>query len=235
MGPGAGVARRQGPADHRVRTEFSGRGAWPERPAACRGRIRRGRERGAGAGNRRLSPAPDQGQAGCGGSQWAPWKQMLSAIAAGQAEELPLVIKADVHGSLEAIRASLENISNDAVAVRILHGAVGGINESDVTLAAASKAIVIGFNVRASPQARDLIRRDKRRGPVLLDHLQRDRRRQVGAVRAAVARSQGGLPWQRRDPRGVQHLQGRQGCGMHGDRRHDPARRPGAPVARQTS
>ena len=87
-------------------------------------------------------------------------EQMLSAIAAGQAEELPLVIKADVHGSLEAIRASLENISNDAVAVRILHGAVGGINESDVTLAAASKAIVIGFNVRASPQARDLIRRD---------------------------------------------------------------------------
>ena len=87
-------------------------------------------------------------------------EQMLTAIAAGQAEELPLVIKTDVHGSLEAIRGSLENISNEAVAVRVLHGAVGGINESDVTLAAASGAMVIGFNVRPNPQARELARRD---------------------------------------------------------------------------
>ena len=86
-------------------------------------------------------------------------EQMLSAIAAGQAEELPVVIKTDVHGSLEAIRSSLDRISNDAVAVRVLHGAVGGINESDVGLAAASGALVIGFNVRANPQARDLARR----------------------------------------------------------------------------
>ena len=85
-------------------------------------------------------------------------EQMLSKIAAGQAEELPVVIKTDVHGSLEAIRASLEKVSNDSVAVRILHGAVGGINESDVSLAAASGAMVIGFNVRANPQARDLAR-----------------------------------------------------------------------------
>jgi translation initiation factor IF-2 len=85
-------------------------------------------------------------------------EQMLSKIAAGQAEELPVVIKTDVHGSLEAIRASLEKVSNDSVAVRILHGAVGGINESDVSLSAASGAMVIGFNVRANPQARDLAR-----------------------------------------------------------------------------
>jgi translation initiation factor IF-2 len=85
-------------------------------------------------------------------------EQMLSKIAAGQAEELPIVLKTDVHGSLEAIRASLEKVSNDSVAVRILHGAVGGINESDVSLAAASGAMVIGFNVRANPQARDLAR-----------------------------------------------------------------------------
>jgi len=85
-------------------------------------------------------------------------EQMLSKIAAGQAEELPVVIKTDVHGSLEAIRASLERVSNDSVAVRILHGAVGGINESDISLAAASGAMVIGFNVRANPQARDLAR-----------------------------------------------------------------------------
>jgi translation initiation factor IF-2 len=85
-------------------------------------------------------------------------EQMLSNIAAGQADELPVVIKADVHGSLEAIRGSLDKVSNDTVAVRVLHGAVGGINESDISLAAASGAIVVGFNVRANPQARDLAR-----------------------------------------------------------------------------
>ena len=83
-------------------------------------------------------------------------EQMLSAIAAGQAEELPVLIKTDVHGSLEAIRTSLERISNPTVTVRILLGAVGGISESDITLAAASNAIVIGFIVRANPQARQL-------------------------------------------------------------------------------
>ena len=71
---------------------------------------------------------------------------------------MPVVIKTDVHGSLEAISASLMKVSNDSVAVRILHGAVGGINESDISLAAASGAMVIGFNVRANPQARDLAR-----------------------------------------------------------------------------
>ena len=85
-------------------------------------------------------------------------EQMLSNIAAGQAEELPVVIKTDVHGSLEAIRGSLDKVSNDTVAVRVLHGAVGGINESDVSLAAASGSIVVGFNVRANPQARELAR-----------------------------------------------------------------------------
>ncbi|WP_339857138.1 translation initiation factor IF-2 [uncultured Nisaea sp.] len=87
-------------------------------------------------------------------------EQMLSAIAAGQAEELPVVIKTDVHGSLEAIRSTLENISNDHVAVRILHGAVGGISESDVALAKASSALIIGFNVRANPQARDMAQQE---------------------------------------------------------------------------
>jgi translation initiation factor IF-2 len=85
-------------------------------------------------------------------------EQMLSKIAAGQADELPVVIKTDVHGSLEAITSSLLKVSNDSVAVRILHGAVGGINESDISLAAASGAMVIGFNVRANPQARELAR-----------------------------------------------------------------------------
>ena len=87
-------------------------------------------------------------------------EQMLSAIATGVAKDLPLVIKADVQGSVEAIVGALEKFSTDEVTARILHAAVGGINESDITLARASGALVLGFNVRANPQARDLARRD---------------------------------------------------------------------------
>lgn len=87
-------------------------------------------------------------------------EQMFSRIAAGEAKELPVVIKGDVQGSVEAIVATLEKMGTDEVKVRVLHSAVGGINESDITLAKASEALVIGFNVRANPQARDMARRD---------------------------------------------------------------------------
>ena len=87
-------------------------------------------------------------------------EQMLSAIAAGEAEELPVVIKTDVHGSLEAIKVALDKLATEQVKVRILTGGVGALSESDISLAAASQAIVVGFNVRAIPQARDLARRD---------------------------------------------------------------------------
>jgi translation initiation factor IF-2 len=87
-------------------------------------------------------------------------EQMFSQIAAGVANELPVVVKSDVQGSLEAIVGSLEKLSTDEVSVRVLHSAVGGVNESDVILAKASAAVIIGFNVRANPQARDLARRD---------------------------------------------------------------------------
>jgi translation initiation factor IF-2 len=87
-------------------------------------------------------------------------EQMLSAIAAGAAKEFPIVIKGDVQGSVEAIVGSLAKLNTAEVAVRVLHSAVGGINESDVTLARASNALIIGFNVRANPQARDMARRD---------------------------------------------------------------------------
>ena len=87
-------------------------------------------------------------------------EQMLSAIAAGEAAELPVVIKTDVHGSLEAIKVALENLGTEQVKVRFLTGGVGALSESDISLAAASNAIVIGFNVRAIPQARDLAKRD---------------------------------------------------------------------------
>ncbi|MGE0650248.1 MAG: translation initiation factor IF-2 [Alphaproteobacteria bacterium] len=87
-------------------------------------------------------------------------EQMLASIAAGEAKELPMVVKADVQGSVEAIVGALEKFGTEEVKVRILHAAVGGINESDVTLAKASNGFIIGFNVRAHPQARDMARRD---------------------------------------------------------------------------
>ncbi|TVQ32602.1 MAG: translation initiation factor IF-2 [Geminicoccaceae bacterium] len=87
-------------------------------------------------------------------------EDLFKALQEGTASELPVVVKTDVHGSLEAIQAGLEKLSTSEVKVRILHGAVGGITESDVTLARASSAMVIGFNVRANAQARDMAKRD---------------------------------------------------------------------------
>jgi len=87
-------------------------------------------------------------------------EQMLADIQAGEASELPVVIKTDVHGSLEAIKVALEKIGNSLVKIKFLTGAVGAINESDISLASASSALVFAFNVRAVPKARDLSRRD---------------------------------------------------------------------------
>jgi len=81
-------------------------------------------------------------------------EQMMAQLQDSEIKELPIVIKGDVQGSIEAIVGSLEKMSTEEVRVRILHTGVGGISESDVILAAASKAPVIGFNVRANKQAR---------------------------------------------------------------------------------
>ena len=82
--------------------------------------------------------------------------EQLLTQASGTKKELAVVIKSDVQGSLEAIITSLTKLSTDEVSVKILHGGVGGINESDVSLAKASNALIIGFNVRANPQAREV-------------------------------------------------------------------------------
>ena len=87
-------------------------------------------------------------------------EQMFDKIKAGEAKELPVVIKADVQGSVEALTATLNKISSEKAKVRILHAAVGAINESDVTLAKASSALIIGFNVRANTLARTAAKRD---------------------------------------------------------------------------
>ncbi len=87
-------------------------------------------------------------------------EQMLANIQAGESTELPVIIKTDVHGSLEAIKVALDNLGNSLVKIRVLSGAVGAVSESDITLASASSALVFAFNVRAIPQARELSRRD---------------------------------------------------------------------------
>jgi translation initiation factor IF-2 len=87
-------------------------------------------------------------------------EEMFSQLASGEVKELPVVIKSDVQGSMEAIVAGLQKLSTEEVSVRILHAGVGAITESDITLALASKAWVLGFNVRANAQARELAKRD---------------------------------------------------------------------------
>ena len=81
---------------------------------------------------------------------------MFSALAANQAIEYPLVVKADTQGTVEAITQSINKISTDLIRARILHSGVGGITESDVTLAGASGAPIIGFNVRPNAKAREI-------------------------------------------------------------------------------
>lgn len=85
---------------------------------------------------------------------------LFSQISEGEMKELPIIVKADVQGSVEAVRQSLEKMSNDEVKVKVIHGGVGAISESDVMLANASNAIIVGFNVRPDPVAKDSAERD---------------------------------------------------------------------------
>ena len=86
---------------------------------------------------------------------------LFNQISAGQIKDLNLIIKADVQGSVEAVRQSLEKLSNDEVRVRTIHGGVGAITETDVMLASTANAIIIGFNVRPDNNAREMAEREK--------------------------------------------------------------------------
>ncbi len=85
---------------------------------------------------------------------------LFSQIEQGEIKELPIIVKADVQGSVEAVKQSLEKLSNDEVRVKVIHGAVGAVSEGDVMLANASNAIIVGFNVRPDPVAADNAERD---------------------------------------------------------------------------
>ena len=96
-----------------------------------------------------------------GGNRKVSLEDLFSQIQAGEMKNLNIIVKADVQGSAEAVKSSLEKISNEEVAVKVIHSAVGAITESDVMLAATSDAIIVGFNVRPEAAARDNASRNK--------------------------------------------------------------------------
>ena len=133
-------------------------------------------------------------------------ENLFDQIKSGERKELALIVKADVQGSVEAVKASLEKLSNEEVNVRVIHGAVGAINESDVTLAAASNAIIVGFNVRPDSAARESAARqnvDMRMYRVIYDCHRRDRNRYEGYAGSQVP---GSGPGPRRGPGDLQGL-----------------------------
>ena len=87
-------------------------------------------------------------------------EQMFAQIKAGETKAFPVIVKGDVQGSVEALQGTLAKIANEEVRIDVIHAGVGSINESDITLARASNATIIGFNVRANPQARENAKRD---------------------------------------------------------------------------
>ena len=93
-------------------------------------------------------------------SQKVTLDNLFSQLEQGELKDLNVIVKADVQGSVEAVRESLQKLSNDEVRVNVIHGGAGAINESDITLAAASGAIVVGFNVRPDAIAKELAERD---------------------------------------------------------------------------
>jgi translation initiation factor IF-2 len=86
---------------------------------------------------------------------------LYSKIQSGELQELKIIIKADVQGSAEALKSSLEKLSSDKVRLRVIHSQAGGINESDVMLASASDAVIIGFHVKPDLRAQDIIEREQ--------------------------------------------------------------------------
>ena len=137
---------------------------------------------------------------------------LFDSIQQGEMKELNIIVKADVQGSVEAVRSSLEKLTNEEVRVRVIHGAVGAINESDVMLAAASGAIIVGFNVRPDRTATDSAAQqgvDMRSTALFMMPSRRDGAGHEGHARAEV---QGSCSRPRRGSSGVQDHRRRRGC-----------------------
>ena len=97
--------------------------------------------------------------------------QLHEQLRTGEAKELPIVIKADVQGSVEVLSEMLPKLSNDEVKLKIIHASVGAVTETDVLLASASDAIIFAFNVRPERKAAELAQQEARRYPHALHHL----------------------------------------------------------------
>ena len=160
-------------------------------------------------------------------------EQMMAQVKTSGRKEFPLVIKADVQGSLEAIVGALDKLGTDEVAARVLHAGVGGITESDVTLAEASGVPIIGFNVRANKEAREAAERagiEIRYYNIIYDLVDDVKKAMSGLLRADAARDHAR---QRADPGNLQGLQGRQDRRLPRHRRQGRARRQCAADPRQ--
>ena len=159
--------------------------------------------------------------------------QLLKTREAGEKRLLPLVIKADVQGSSEAIQGALAKLGTDEVGVQVLQSGVGGITESDVILAHASGAGVIGFNVRANKQARERAKRDgvEIRYYNIIYNVVDDMKAVLSGMLAPEMREK--FLGNARNPGSLHDLQGRQGCRLPRHRRRGAPRRQGAPDPRQ--
>ena len=160
-------------------------------------------------------------------------EQMMSQLKTAGRKEFPLIVKADVQGSLEAILGSLEKLGTDEVAARILHAGVGGISESDVTLAEGFNAAIIGFSVRANKEAAAAAKRNgiEIRYYNIIYDLVDDIKKAMSGLLAPTLRET--MLGNAADPGSVQHFQGRQGRRLPRHRRHRGTRRQCAPDPRQ--
>ena len=231
--PRARDARRERQGDHRSRPVDPGRDPGPDRSAAGRRRsswcwptsARRARSRPFRQGKFRDVKLAKQ--------QAAKLENMFDQMGEGEVQTLPLIIKADVQGSQEALAQSLLKLSTDEVRVQIVHAAVGGISESDVNLAMASKAVIIGFNIRADAQARKLAESngvDIRYYNIIYDAVDEIKAAMTGMLAPEKREDVIGTAEIRTGLRGVEDRRGRR---LHGHRRRRHARRVGPPAAQQ--
>ena len=141
-------------------------------------------------------------------------------MQAGEVKELPIIIKTDVGGSAEVLTETLQKLSNDKVKVRVMHSGVGAINESDVLLASASNAIIIGFNVRPERKAEALAEQEKVdvRLHTIIYNLTDEIKKAMTGLLAPVFKEV--YKGKARGARDVPHHQGRRGGRLPGHRRH---------------
>ena len=161
-------------------------------------------------------------------------EDLSTRMAAGEVKELKVILKGDVQGSVEALADALARLSTEEVKLEVIHASAGAISETDVTLASASKAIIIGFQHPARAEGCEPGRKRRRRDSALHDHLRGDQRHARGDGRSARADLSRESAGPRRSAQNFQRA-GRHRRGMHGGRRQDCAQRARAAGARRAA